>query len=163
MPNHFHLSIQTRKDPISKIMSSIATSYSMYFNRTHKHFGPVFQNRFKSILIENDSYFLKLSQYIYLNPVKAKLVPDPLSYPYSTIREALGKETIYLLDEDIKRLIGETLKSQEEYRNFIYAGIEEDLSEIEGLFEKEEAVMGSNHFATLAQKKHLRRRDKKNV
>ncbi len=78
MPNHFHISIQTRKVSISKIMSSLATSYSMYFNRIYKHFGPVFQNRFKSILVENDPYFIKLSQYIYLNPVKAGLVEDPM-------------------------------------------------------------------------------------
>jgi len=50
MPNHFHISIQTRKIPISKIMASLTTSYSMYFNRKNSHFGPVFQNRFKSIL-----------------------------------------------------------------------------------------------------------------
>ena len=62
MPNHFHISIQTRKTSISKIMASLITSYSMYFNRTHKHFGSVFQNRFKSILIENNSYFLKKTQ-----------------------------------------------------------------------------------------------------
>src|SRR3989344_4502034 len=61
MPNHFHISIQTRKTPISKIMSSLGTSYSLYFNKLHGHFGPVFQNRFKSILIEDNPYFIKLS------------------------------------------------------------------------------------------------------
>ena len=95
MPNHFHISIQTRKDPISKIMASLTTSYSMYFNRTYNHFGPVFQNRYKSILVENDAYFIQLSQYIYLNPVKAKLVKDPVLYPFSSIREALGREPLY--------------------------------------------------------------------
>ena len=43
MPNHFHISIQTRKIPISKIMSSLTTSYSMYFNKAYQHYGPVFQ------------------------------------------------------------------------------------------------------------------------
>ena len=163
MPNHFHISIQTRKTPVSRIMSSLSTSYSMYFNRTYNHFGPVFQNRFKSILIENDSYFLKLSQYIYLNPVKAALIKNPSDYPFSTIREALGKEPLYFLDEDIIRLIGDTKGSQKEYEKFIYDGIEEDLLEIHELFEKEEAVLGSNRFSTLAQKKYLRRRSKNNA
>lgn len=163
MPNHFHLSIQTRKISISKIMSSLATSYSMYFNRIYKHFGPVFQNRFKSILVENDSYFIKLSQYIYLNPVKAGLVEDPMLYKFSSIREAVGKEPLNFLDQDIVRLIGETKKSQEEYRKFIYDGISEDLSDIEKLFEKEEATFGTNKFSTFAKKKYVRRRLKRHI
>lgn len=158
MPNHFHISIQTRKTPISKIMASLATSYSMYFNRTYSHFGPVFQNRFKSILIENDPYFLKLSQYIYLNPVKAGLVKDPLEYKYSSIREVLGREPLHFLDEDVVRLIGETEGSRKKYEKFIYDGIKEDGREIEELFGKEEAVFGTNRFSTFAQKKYIRRR-----
>lgn len=158
MPNHFHLSIQTRKIPISKILSSLSTSYSMYFNRTYSHFGPVFQNRFKSILIESNSYFLKLSQYIYLNPVKAGLVSDPTLYKFSSIREVLGREPLNYLDQDIIRVIGETKDSQKEYERFIYDGISQDLTEIDKLFEKEEAVFGTNRFSTLAQKKYLRRK-----
>lgn len=163
MPNHFHISIQTRKASISKIMASLSTSYSMYFNRTYNHFGPVFQNRFKSILIENDSYFIQLSQYIYLNPVKAKLAEDPASYPFSSIREALGKEPLYFLDQDIVRIIGETKGSQKEYEKFIYSGIDQDMTEIEKLFEKEEVTLGTNKFRTYAQKKYLRRRFKKSA
>lgn len=163
MPNHFHISIQTRKTPISKIMSSLITSYSMYFNRTHNHFGSVFQNRFKSILIENNSYFLKLSQYIYLNPIKANLVSDPVLYQYSSIREALGKEPYSILDKDIVRLVGETKKSLKEYESFLYNGLKEDFTEIEQLFQKEEAVLGTNRFSTRSQRKYLRRRLKKNA
>ena len=163
MPNHFHISIQTRKTPISKIMSSLSTSYSMYFNRIYSHFGPVFQNRFKSILIESNSYFLKLSQYIYLNPVKAGLVSDPTLYKFSSIREALGREPLNYLDQDIIRLIGETKESQKEYERFIYDGLSQDLTEIDKLFEKEEAVFGTNKFSTLAQKKYLRKKRKHKV
>ena len=157
MPNHFHISIQTRKIPISKIMSSLATGYSMYYNHIHNHYGAVFQNRYKSILVENDSYFLKLSQYIYLNPVRSKLVSDPINYPYSSLKEALGKEPLSLLDKDIFRLIGDTQDSQKDYEKFIYEGISQDMSEIENLFEKEEATFGSNRFNMISQKKYLRR------
>lgn len=160
MPNHFHISIQTRKIPISKIMSSLTTSYSMYFNRAYQHFGSVFQNRFKSILIENDSYFLKLSQYIYLNPVRAGLVSDPKDYLYSSFKEALGQKPLKFLDKDIIRLTGETKKSQKEYEKFIYEAISQDSEEIEHLFEKEEATFGSNKFNTLAKIKYIRRKMK---
>ena len=161
MPNHFHISTQTRKSPISKIMSSLTTSYSMYFNRTYNRVGPVFQNRFKSILIENNEYFLKLSQYIYLNPVNAGLVNDPMLYRFSSIREAVGKEPLSLLDEDIIRLAGETKGTQKAYEKLIYDGILEDLSEIDRLFEKEEAVFGTSKFSTMAKKKYLRRKNKR--
>ena len=101
-------------------MSSLATSYAMYFNRNYEHFGPVFANRFHSILIENDPYFLKLSQYIYLNPVKAGMVANPIDYPFSSIKEVLGREPLTILDEDIVRLIGETVGSQKAYEEFIF-------------------------------------------
>lgn len=161
MPNHFHISIQTRKTSISKIMSSLITSYSMYFNRTHQHFGPVFQNRFKSILVENDSYFLKLSQYIYLNPVRGGLVSDPILYKYSSIGETLGREPRLILDGDIVRLIGEAKNSLKEYEKFIYDGLKEDFAEMERLFQKEEAVLGTSKFAIRSQRKYLKRRSKK--
>lgn len=158
MPDHFHISIQTRKVSISKIMSSLTTSYSMYFNRNHHHLGPVFQNRFKSILIENDNYFIALSRYIYLNPVKSGLVEDPQLYPYSSFNEAIGKEPLKFLDVDIVRLIGETKQSQENYQKFVYEGLTENLDQFESLFTKEEVVLGSTQFASRAMRKYLRRK-----
>lgn len=157
MPNHFHISLHTRKVPISKIMSSLSTSYSMYFNRKYHHLGSVFQNRFKSILIENDSYFLELSRYIYLNPVKAGLVQDPALYKYTSLREALRKEPLYFLDQNILRLIGETENSTKNYEEFVNDGINKNLDDIKRLFETEEATLGSSRFSTLAQKKYIRR------
>lgn len=160
MPNHFHISIQTRRIPISKIMASLTTSYSMYFNKKYEHYGPVFQNRFKSILIESDSYFLGLSRYIYLNPVRAGIVSDPSLYLFSSIRESFGDEPLYVLDQDIARLIGDTEKSREAYKQFVYDGITQDFKDYDQLFEKDEAILGSSKFSTLAQKKYLRRRRK---
>lgn len=160
MPNHFHISIQTRRIPISKIMASLTTSFSMYFNNKYEHYGPVFQNRFKSILIENDTYFLGLSRYIYLNPVKARIVSDPVLYQFSSIRESLGDEPLHVLDQDITRLTGDTDKSRKAYRQFIYDGIKQDLTEYDQFFEKEDNVLGSDRFSTMAQKKYLRRRQK---
>jgi putative transposase len=160
MPNHFHISVHTRKVPISKIMSSLTTSYSMYFNRTYSHFGPVFQNRYKSVLVENDGHFRRLSQYIYLNPLRARLITDPVLYRFSSIREAIGKEPLNFLDKDIIRLIGDTNESRNDFEKFVYEGATDDFAEISNLFEKEEATLGNNRFATLAQKKYMRRQQK---
>lgn len=161
MPNHFHISIHTGKTPISKIMSSLATSYSMYFNNAHNHFGSVFQNRFKSILIESDSYFLKLSQYIYLNPVREGLVSDPLNYKFSSIREAFKKEPFNILDKDSVRLTGESESSLRVYKKFIYSGLENNLDEIGRLFEKEDVILGTSNFVVRSQRKYLRQKSRR--
>ncbi|MBI3384871.1 transposase [Candidatus Gottesmanbacteria bacterium] len=161
LPNHFHLSVQTRKISISQIMACLGTSYSMYFNRTYHHLGPIFQNRFKSIIIENDAYFLQLSQYIYLNPVRAGLTINPLDYPYSSLGEALGKQPLRFLDEDIKRLVGETADSQRSFEKFIFEGIDNNFSELEKLFSEEEAILGTPAFLTRSLKRQMKRLKKR--
>ena len=158
MPNHFHLSLKINKAPISKIMSSLTTSYAMYFNRTYHHVGPVFQNRFKSILVESDSYFLSLSRYIYLNPLKDGLVENPLHYPYSSVWEILGSEPLKYLDVDIVKLIDDTEMSRKEYKEFILGKTPDDAFGFDNLFEKEESALGSVSFSTRANKAYTRRK-----
>lgn len=75
----------------------------------------------------------------------------------------MRKEPLIFLDEDIVRLIGETKRSQKEYKKFIYGGIKKDLSELNQLFEKEEVILGTTRFSIIAQKKYLRRRFKKSA
>ena len=60
MPNHFHFLLQTGSIPISTIMRRLLTGYALYFNKKHRRHGHLFQNRFKSILCQKDSYFLEL-------------------------------------------------------------------------------------------------------
>ena len=158
MPNHFHLSIQTRNSPISKIMASISTSYSMYFNHKYRHFGPIFQNRFKSILIENDDYFVQLSRYIYLNPVKDGLTNDPANYKYSSFLEAVREKPLKFLDTNIEKLIGQTSQSLKIYKKFIYEGVNNfsQLSEIDQIFNKDEQSFGSRRFRTFVSRKSYR-------
>ena len=90
------------------------------------------------------------------------MVANPIDYPFSSIKEVLGREPLTILDEDIVRLIGETVGSQKAYEEFIFDGAKTDLAEIEKLFEKEPAIFGSNRFRVLAQKKYTRRRSKQN-
>lgn len=76
MPNHFHLLLRTGSTPISVVMRRLLTGYAVNFNRRHKRFGHLFQNRYKSILCQEDPYLKELIRYIHLNPLRAKLVPD---------------------------------------------------------------------------------------
>ena len=74
MPNHFHLLLKTGQTPISTLMRRLLTGYAVSFNLRHRRSGHLFQNRYKSILCQEDSYLLELVRYIHLNPLRAKLV-----------------------------------------------------------------------------------------
>ncbi len=76
IPNHFHLLLRTGAIPLSKVMRRFMTGYAVTFNKRHKRSGHFFQNRYKSVVCEEDSYLLELIRYIHLNPVRAKLVQD---------------------------------------------------------------------------------------
>ena len=102
MPNHFHLLIkQITELPISMLISKVCTSYSKYFNKKYDRVGHVFQDQFRSILVENNSYALWLSAYIHQNPKVAGLVNDPVDYFWSSYREYMGVEKYNICKKDI--------------------------------------------------------------
>jgi REP element-mobilizing transposase RayT len=76
MPNHFHLLLRTGLVPISTVMRRLLTGYAVRFNRRHRRAGHLFQNRYKSILCQEDTYLSELVRYVHLTPLRAKLVPD---------------------------------------------------------------------------------------
>ena len=76
MPNHFHLLVRTGREPISKSMKKLLTGYVVNFNLRHKRYGHLFQNRYKSIICEDNLYFLELTRYIHLNPLRVGTVAD---------------------------------------------------------------------------------------
>jgi len=74
MSNHFHLLLRTGNTPIAAVMRRLLTGYAVNFNRRHKRFGHLFQNRYKSILCQEDLYLKELVRYIHLNPLRAGIV-----------------------------------------------------------------------------------------
>ena len=74
IPNHFHLLLRTGNVPVAKIMQRLLTGYAAYYNRRHNRHGHLFQNRYKSILCQEDTYLLELVRYIHLNPLRADIV-----------------------------------------------------------------------------------------
>ena len=74
IPNHIHLLVRTGNRPIFASMRKILTGYVVRFNRRHQRQGHLFQNRYKSILCEDDPYLLELTRYIHLNPLRAGIV-----------------------------------------------------------------------------------------
>ncbi len=84
MSNHYHLLVETPEGKLSRAMHFLNTAYTVFFNRRHKRVGHLFQGRYKSILIEKDRYFLAVSRYIHLNPVRAGIVAEPEDYRWSS-------------------------------------------------------------------------------
>lgn len=84
MTNHFHLLIRTTQSNLSRALQWLGVSYAVWFNRQHQRSGHLFQGRFKSFLVENDSYFIAMCYYIHGNPVRAGVTKKLLDYRWSS-------------------------------------------------------------------------------
>lgn len=94
IPNHFHLLLRTGLTPIATVMRRLLTGYAVNFNHRHRRHGQLFQNRYKSILCQEDTYLLELVRYIHLNPLRANIVNELKAldkYPYSGHGVMMGK------------------------------------------------------------------------
>lgn len=76
IPNHFHLLLRTGATEISRVMQRLLTGYAVSFNRRHRRHGHLFQNRYKSILCQEEAYLLELVRYIHLNPLRAQIIKE---------------------------------------------------------------------------------------
>ena len=128
MSNHFHLLVRTGKRPLSNSMSKLLTGYAVNFNRRHQRYGHLFQNRYKSILCEDDPYLLELTRYIHLNPLRAgrvKSFEKLRSYHWCGHSVIMGKTKRKWQDiEMILTYFGKRRKSAaEKYEDFVRKGI----------------------------------------
>jgi len=137
LPNHFHLLIRTGVKPLSELMRRLLTGYALYFNHRHGRRGYLYQNRYKSVLCQEDAYFLELVRYIHLNPVRAKLINDMAAldaYPYSGHSVLIGKTKCpwQTTNEVLNQFGGSKSEAIRKYRNFteegLRAGKRDDLS-----------------------------------
>ncbi len=97
MPNHPHLIISSNS--LSKAMHAINFSYAQYFNYKYNKVGYLWQNRFKSYIVQKDKYLLNLVAYIEYNPVRGKMVSNPEDYKWGSYRaRVLGNDEFGLLD-----------------------------------------------------------------
>ena len=104
-------------------MQYLNTAYTIYYNTKHKRTGHLFQGRFKSILVEADSYFAELIRYIHLNPVRAGITDNVEEYPWSSYKTYLNKESGGLINKEK----GQELLAMDSstYRQFIQGGIKD--------------------------------------
>ncbi len=90
MNNHYHLLIETIDPNLSAGMRQLNGVYTQSHNRKYKKVGHLFQGRYKSILVEKETYLLELCRYIVLNPVRANIVSCPGQYTWSSYKSTSG-------------------------------------------------------------------------
>jgi putative transposase len=130
MDPHVHLLFKSGKDGISAVMRKQLTWYAQYFNRRHSRTGHLFENRYKSILCDEETYLLALIRYIHLNPLRAKIIhtmEELDRYPWTGHRAIIGKTDFPWMDIDacLSEFGGTKKKAIVEYRRFIRQGFQE--------------------------------------
>jgi putative transposase len=94
MSNHYHLLVQTPDANLSKGMRQLNGVYTQAYNRRHNKTGHLFQGRYKSILVDEDSYLLELSRYIVLNPVRAGMTRRVDQWKWSSYLAMVGEDIV---------------------------------------------------------------------
>ena len=148
MPNHYHVLLQTPDANLSRFMRHIDGVYTQRFNRSHQCDGQLFRGRYKSILLDTDSYLLQLVRYIHRNPLHDGLVNKLEAYKWSSHKG-------YILDDKkwnwlhkgfiLSMLTRYKAKQRRVYKQFIS---KEDSEEIRLIFNKKNlpSVLGSERF-----------------
>jgi REP element-mobilizing transposase RayT len=159
MVNHFHLVATTPEGNLSKWMHQLKTAYTIYFNRRHQLVGHLFQGRFKSTVIEAESYLLEVSRYLHLNPVRGvglgRGTPGERrerlrGYPWSSYRGYAGLEKMKsFVDSDAIQRVFESFTGRRwkawKYRRWVEEAL---IGEIDNPFEavKWQQVLGGEKF-----------------
>lgn len=121
MDNHYHLFIKTNQANLSQGIHYLNSAYTNWFRYKHQIIGPLFQGRFKSILVDADSYALILSTYIHLNPLRAGIVRQLKEYPWSSYPDYLNLRKSNITDPSfILKLIDDNpLKAINKYQVYV--------------------------------------------
>ena len=128
LPNHFHILCKTKKRPLSSSMRNLLTGYGVNFNRRHRRHGHLFQNRYKSILCQEDAYLVELVRYIHLNLLRAGVVKDlrelndcPWSGHLALLRNIDGRE--WQNRDYVLSYFGGGRRGRRNYLRFVEEGI----------------------------------------
>ena len=129
LPNHCHLLFKTGLSPIATVMRRLLTGYAVTFNRRHRRHGHLFQNRYKSILCQEEVYLKELVRYIHLNPLRANIVDELKqldSYAYcghSALMDRV-KRPWQEVNEVLSMFAAKRHQARSRYRSFVEKGIQ---------------------------------------
>ena len=119
--SQYHLFIKTNKANLSQGIHYLNSAYANWFRNKHQIIGPIFQGRFKSILVDADNYALALSAYIHLNPLRAGIIKQLEDYPWSSYLDYLNLRKSDISDPSfvLKSIDHDTFKAMSKYREYI--------------------------------------------
>ena len=128
MTNHVHLLLRPRRTLLAPFMRKLLTGYAIYFNPRHKRSGHLFQNRYKSIVCEENTYLLELVRYIHLNPLRVGLVDDLSGldrYAWSGHSVVVGSQVLagQCVDEVLAMFAPGKREAVKRYRRFVADGV----------------------------------------
>jgi putative transposase len=127
MDNHYHIFLRTPHGDLSSGMHDLNAPYVSLFNRRHKRVGPLFQGKYKGILVENGHHYWELSRYIHLNPVRAGMVDNPEHYRWSSCRHFFRRRgrPPWLAWEEVLIKHGKTVRTaRKAYKLFLKDGMD---------------------------------------
>ena len=128
MTNHAHILLRSRKTGLPTFIRRLLSGYAISYNRRHKRYGHLFQNRYKSIVCEEDPYFKELVRYIHLNPLRAVIVESLKkldNYKWCGHSVVMNRRENDWHDRDyvLKWFGNKEREARKAYRNFIEKGI----------------------------------------
>jgi putative transposase len=160
MTNHVHLLVTPGdKQGISRLMQAQGRKYVQYFNFTYGRTGTLWEGRYKSTLVDSDSYLLTVYRYIELNPVRADMVSHASEYPWSSYQSnALGKPLQLLTPHTLYLQLGKSeAERQSTYRSLFRGRMpERELTAIREATNKA-WVLGDDRFKAKIEAKTVRR------
>ncbi|KUG02756.1 hypothetical protein ASZ90_019832 [hydrocarbon metagenome] len=140
MDNHIHLMVSEGTEDIATVIKRIAVSYVYYFNKKYKRVGHLFQDRYRSEVVEDDRYVLALARYIHNNPVKAGLTKTAGEYRWSS----------YICYIDEKQYLNKILDKQ-----IILAMFSEDKEKAKKLYKEFMNKENDDQFIDLQEEKQI--------
>ena len=122
MPNHYHFVLRQEGElPLSSFIQRLFQTYTQAYNKRQGRRGPLFEGRFRHVLVDRDEYALHLCRYVHLNPVAGGLVSRPDLWPYSNYLEWIRARPGTLVD---RAFVGQYFPSAQAYASFVKDGIE---------------------------------------
>jgi REP element-mobilizing transposase RayT/DNA-binding CsgD family transcriptional regulator len=154
MSNHYHLLVRTQHANIKKAMHWFGTTYTSRFNTRHERSGHLFQGRYKSIVVQNDAYLLRLSCYIHRNPLRAGVVERLADYRWSSyLTYAYDRKSPEWLSTDVILSQFEGHERHRRYREMVQKYAKEEKRLLEDL--RHGLFWGSHQFVERLRKEQL--------
>jgi len=130
LTNHLHLVLKTPLANLSRGMQVFLSSYANVWARRHRFVGHVFQGRYRTELVEDESYLWVLTRYVHLNPVRAGLVAEPSDWPWSSYPGYAGgqRRCDWVAEEELLAAWGGAFGGPDPaatYRRFVTAGLDD--------------------------------------